>query len=110
MTEEFERDVESYAREFVFLQRQLVETLARTFDWEPGSDAISLSKLPRYGTIEEPTTIWGYSQHGAGIRFINIRNLVCVDVDSHLEDSETFTLWRLRHSWSHPVAARKSSA
>lgn len=96
MIEEPDRDAESYARELVFLQHQLIRLLMLKFDWRPESDGRSLSRLPRYGTLEEPTTIWGFSQHGTGLRFINIRNMACVDIENHLEDSDIFTLWRLQ--------------
>lgn len=96
MCDEPERGLESYARELVFLQHALIRRLMLKFDWRPSSELLGLGELPRYGTVEEPTTIWGFSQHGLGIRFINIRNLACVDIEDCLHDSEVFTPWRLQ--------------
>lgn len=39
--------------------------------------------------------MWGFSQHGSGIRFIDIRSLTIVDIEDDVDVPDHFTLWRL---------------
>ena len=86
-------DLEALARELVFLQHQLLTQLERTFCLD-GSQ-ITLPMFPRYGVLEEPATLWGFSQHGLGVRFIDIRSLTIVDIEDGIDTPDHFTLWRL---------------
>lgn len=86
-------DIEPYARELIFLQHQLMAQLKQTFC--PDGRELELQALPRYGAVEEPSTLWGFSRHGLGIRFVDIRTLAIVDIEHDVDTLDHFTLWRL---------------
>lgn len=71
----------------------LVARTRATFDL---SNARSILDLPvRYGAIEMDNTMWGFSIHGIGIRFVDVRNLTVIDLETLPDQPALFTLWRL---------------
>lgn len=54
-----------------------------------------MTQLPRYGALRDSDTIWGFARHGRGIRYIDIRNLMCVDMEVFADQPKWFSLWRL---------------
>lgn len=87
--------IHQFVSQLVSLQHHLAKLLTQKFGWSASEDGANLSELPRFGTLDDTSTIWGFSQHGLGVRFVDIRTLAIVDMEDNVHDPNTFTRWRL---------------
>jgi hypothetical protein len=85
----------SAIREFVRLQRTLLEALSAQFAMGAGGLDEGLRSIPRTGTIAPGPDVWHYRSHGGGVAFQAAGAGTLVDVHVLPDEPEVFDGWRL---------------